>query len=91
MENAKGCVLAIHGYSSFAEWEFMTYPGQEYSGSFVQAFNNLGFNVYAFDLQGFGRSEAYGGLRGERLLRLLQYDFGSFEPTDWLGLFSFGS
>ena len=63
-EEARGAVITIHGYSSFAEWEFMAYPNQAYEGSMVQAFNNLGLNVHGIDLQGFGRSDGYGGMRG---------------------------
>lgn len=61
---AKGAVVGIHGYTSFAEMEFLAYPGKTYSGSAIEAFNSVGFSFYSVDLQGFGRSEGYGGLRG---------------------------
>mmetsp|Transcript_17559 Transcript_17559/g.22982 ORF Transcript_17559/g.22982 Transcript_17559/m.22982 type:complete len:317 (-) Transcript_17559:1404-2354(-) len=59
----KAAVFCIHGYGSFALWEFGTFPDCGYEKSLIQTLNKEGYNVYSFDMQGFGESEGHHGLR----------------------------
>lgn len=74
----KGVVWGLHGVGSYALYNFLkrvdydaSAPGYEgatfhalaYRGSWVETFNNAGFDVVAMDLASYGRSEGARGLR----------------------------
>lgn len=52
----------VHGIGSHAHWEFTAFPGNTYTGGWIDAFNRRGIAVHLLDLQGHGRSDAYEGM-----------------------------
>uniref|UniRef100_A0A0G4FRX9 Serine aminopeptidase S33 domain-containing protein n=1 Tax=Chromera velia CCMP2878 TaxID=1169474 RepID=A0A0G4FRX9_9ALVE len=57
------CVIAVHGITSHARLEWLTFPGTKYEGSWVEAFLQKNITFVGVDQQGHGLSE---GWKGER-------------------------
>ncbi|CEL97684.1 unnamed protein product [Vitrella brassicaformis CCMP3155] len=60
----RGVICAVHGYSSHARLDWLVPPACDYEGSWVQRLNQRGYSFVALDIQGFGRSQGWRGLRG---------------------------
>lgn len=56
-KKVKGTILAIHGYGAHCHWEYMGYPYNTYKNSWVENFNNNGYNVLTYDHQSHGLSQ----------------------------------
>ena len=59
----RGAMIAVHGIGTHAHWEFTSHPGSKFEGGWIYALTTRGYDVHLLDLQGHGRSDAYGNLR----------------------------
>lgn len=55
---AKGAILCCSGLDGHAESEFCVRPGLRYKGSWLEALNDDGYDVWGWDHGGTGRSES---------------------------------
>ena len=54
---SKGTIFAIHGYGAHTHWQYMSYPYNMYKNSWVELFNESGYDVLSYDCQSHGLSE----------------------------------